>query len=134
MAELFESSEEENDDKFVGFTVEEIPECPDFESDPEASGESDISLGDESSENGSENSDLEEEEVKEESIWTRNLHEIDIASFEENVGLTEILPEGANCLNFLLILFPEELINLIVVETNWNAEQKQAAANKVDKD
>ena len=92
MAELFESSEEENNNEFVGFTIEEIPECPDFESDPEASGESDISPGDESSENGSENSDSEEEEVEEESIWTRDLDEIDIASFEENVGPTEILP------------------------------------------
>lgn len=134
MAQLFESSEEENNDEFVGFTIEEIPERPDFESDPEASGKSDISLGDESSENGSENSDSEEEEVEEDSFWTRDLDEIDIASFEENVGPTEILPEGANCLDFLLILFPEELINLIVRETNRNAEQKQAAANKVDKD
>ena len=75
-----------------------------------------------------------EEEVEEDSIWTRDLEEINIALFEENVGPTEILPEGANCLNLLLILFPEELINLIVVETNRNAEQKQAAANKVDKD
>lgn len=134
MAELFESSEEENNDEFVGFTIDEIPERPDFESDPETSGESDISLGDESSENGSENSDSEEEEVEEDSIWTRDLDEIDIALFEENVGPTEILPEEANCLDFLLILFPEELINLIVVETNRNAEQKQAAANKVNKD
>ena len=47
MAELFESSEEENDNEFLGFTIEEIPGRPDFESDPEASGESDISLGDE---------------------------------------------------------------------------------------
>ena len=38
MAELFESSEEENNDEFVGFMIEEIPERPDFESDPEASG------------------------------------------------------------------------------------------------
>lgn len=61
-------------------------------------------------------------------------NEIDIVSFKENVAPTQILPEGANYLNFLLILFPEELINLIVVETNRNAKQKQAAANKVDKD
>lgn len=60
-------------------------------------------------------------------------NEIDIVSFEENVAATEILPEGANCLNFLFLLFPEELINLIVVETNQNAKQNQAAANKVDK-
>ena len=73
MAELFESSEEENNNEFVGFTIDEIPEHPDFESDPETSGESDISLGDESSENESENSDSEEEEVEEDSIWTRDL-------------------------------------------------------------
>lgn len=77
MAELFESSEEEKNDEFVGFRIEEIPECPDFESDPETSGESDVSLGDESRKNGSENSDSEEEEVEEDSIWT--LDEIDIA-------------------------------------------------------
>ena len=53
MAELFESSEEENNNEFVGFMIEEIPERPDLESDPEASGESDISLADKSSENGS---------------------------------------------------------------------------------
>ena len=38
MAELFESSEEETNDEFVGFTTQEIPERPDFESDPKASG------------------------------------------------------------------------------------------------
>lgn len=134
MAELFESSEKENNNEFVGFTVEEIPERPVFESDPEASGESDISLEDEWSESGSENSDSEKEEVEEDGIWTRHLNEIDIASFKENVAPTEILPEGANCLDILLILFPEELINLIVVETNRNAKQKPARANKVDKD
>ena len=63
IAELFESSEEENNNEFVGFMIEEIPECPDLESDPEESGESDISLADKSSKSGSENSDSKEEEV-----------------------------------------------------------------------
>lgn len=67
MAELFESSEEENNNEFVGFMIEEIPERPDLESDPEASGE------DKSSQNGSENSDSKEEEVEEDSIWTMKL-------------------------------------------------------------
>lgn len=122
MAELFESSEEENNDEFVGFTIDEILERFDFESDFEISGESDIFLGDELSENGSENSDFEEEEVEEDSIWIRDFDEIDIVLFEENVGSIEILFEEVNCFDFLYILFFEEFINLIVVEINRNVE------------
>lgn len=60
-----------------------------------------------------ESSDSEREE---EGVWTDDLHKVDITSFEENVGPTNILPEEANCLDFLLVLFPEELIDLIVTE------------------
>ena len=125
MAALFDTDSE---DEFYGFTAEELPERP-----GDTSGESDISLDEDTiaSEGGS--SDSGEELEEEESAWTREVQEIDIASFEENVGPTKILPEAASCLDFFQIVFPEELIDLIVAETNRNAQQKQAAAKKIDK-
>ena len=125
------SDDENEEEEFPGFTAEDIAELQSVESDDESSGESDISFDKETSDSESESSDSEEEE---ESVWSRDLGEIDMAAFEKNVGPTNILPEGASCLDFFLLLFPEELIDLIATETNRNAEQKQAAVNKIDKD
>ena len=103
MAALFDTDSE---DEFCRLTAEELPECP-----GDASGDSNISLDEETIESEGESSNPGEEEKEGESVWTRDFKEINIASFEGDKGLTKILPEGANCLDFFLMVFPEELID-----------------------
>ena len=96
MAALFDT---DGEDEFCRFTAEELPERP-----GDASGDSDISLDEETIESEGESSDSgkeeEEEQEEEESVWIYDLQEIDITSFVGNVGPTKILPEGENCLDF----------------------------------
>ena len=53
-------------------------------------------------------------------------------NFEKDTGPTNILPPEATADRFFYQLFPEDLIELIVNETNLNAEQKQRAAGRQD--
>ena len=101
MAAFMASDDENEEAEFPGFTAEDIDDLRSVESDGERSGESDISVDEETSDSESESSDSAEEE---ESVWSRDLGEIDMAAFEKNVGPTNILPEGASCLDFFLLV------------------------------
>ena len=79
MASFMTSDDENEEEEFPGFTAEDIAELQSVESDDESSGESDISFNEETSDSESESSDSEEEE---ESVWSRDLGEIDMAAFE----------------------------------------------------
>ncbi|EDO40597.1 predicted protein [Nematostella vectensis] len=94
----------------------------DDEDDGQASGESDLSFGEESSDE----EELESGDEGECDEWSRELHEVELAPFDRVVGLTNILPAEANATDFLEQLFPPDLIDLIVEETNRNARQKDA--------
>ena len=56
----------------------------------------------------------------------------DVEDFENETGPTNILPVEAKADEYFLQMFPEDLIELIVTETNRNAEQKQQSSGRRD--
>lgn len=121
---VFDSSESE-DDYFYGFTNQDSQE--------ELSGDSDISVDeDESSESEDEASETEDVEQNPD-VWSDDLHEVVVQPFNKPTGPVNFLPAEASAIDFFLQVFPEDLLELIVNETNRNAEQKQQE-NGVDKD
>ena len=112
---LFDSTDDE--EEFLGFR-EDIPVSVD-ESDEDLSGDSDISFSESSNEESGEESD---DELPEDDTWSRNLR--NVSNFENDTGPTNILPPEAMADRFFYQLFPEDLIELIVNETNLNAEIK----------
>ena len=120
---LFDSSD---DEEFLGFRAEDIP-LRGEENDANASGESDFSLSEASEDESSEES---EDEDADEDAWSRNLRNVLVNNFERDTGPSNILPPEAKADSFLYQMFPEDLIDLIVNETNRNAEQKQRAAGR----
>ena len=123
---LFDSSD---DEEFLGFRAEDIP-LRGEENDANASGESDFSLSEASEDESSEES---EDEDADEDSWSQNLRNVLVNNFEKDTGPSNILPPEAKADSFLYQMFPEDLIDLIVNETNRNAEQKQRAAGRQDK-
>ena len=116
-AGLFDSTDDE--EEFLGFR-EDIPVSVD-ESDEDLSGDSDISFSESSDEESGEESD---DELPEDDTWSRNLRNVHVNNFEKDTGPTNILPPEATADRFFYQLFPEDLIELIVNETNLNAEIK----------
>ena len=125
-ADLSDSTDDE--EEFLGFREEDIPVNVD-ENDEDLSGDSDISVSESSDEESSEESD---DELPEDDTWSRNLRNVHVNNFEKDTGPTNILPPEATADRFFYQLFPEDLIELIVNETNLNAEQKQRAARRQD--
>ena len=128
---LFDSSD---DEEFLGFRAEDIP-LRGEENDANASGESDFSLSEASEDESSEDesSDESEDDYVDEDVWSQNLQNRLVNNFERDTGPSNILPPEAKADSFLYQMFPEDLIDLIVNETNRNAEQKQRAAGRQDK-
>jgi len=123
--EIFGNSDE-SEEEFIGFTRSEI----DPESDTESLGDSDISFSD----SGSESSESEDENNAEEGDqWSRNLRNVAVAPFVKPTCPVNILPAESTALDFFNLVFPQNVLELIVLETNRNAEQKQAKAGVVDK-
>ena len=108
---LFDSSDDE--EEFLGFTREDIP-LRGEESDSNSSGESDISLSEDSEEESSEKS---EDEDADEDAWSRNLRNALVNNFVKDTGPSNILPPEAKADSLLYQMFPEDLIDLIVNET-----------------
>ncbi|XP_048586613.1 piggyBac transposable element-derived protein 4-like, partial [Nematostella vectensis] len=108
-------------EEFYGFTAEDIGRRV-AEDDGQASGESDLSFGEETSDE----EELESGDEGESDEWSRELHEVELAPFDREVGPTNILPAEANATDFLEQPFPPDLIDLIVEETNRNARRKDA--------
>ena len=125
---FFDSSDDE--EEFLGFRAEDIP-LRSEENDADASGESDISLSEAS---GDESSEESEDEDVDEDAWSRNLRNVLVNNFEKDTGPSNILPPEAKADSFLYQMFPEDLIDLIVSETNRNAEQKERPSGRQDKD
>lgn len=123
---LFDSTDDE--EEFLGFREEDIPVSVD-ENDEDLSGDSDISFSESSDEESGEESD---DELPDDDTWSHNLRNVHVNNFEKDTGPTNILPPEATADRFFYQLFPEDLIELIVNETNLNAEQKQRAAGRQD--
>ena len=122
----FDSSD---DEEFLGFRAEDIP-LRGEENDANASGESDFSFSEASEDESSEES---EDKDADEDVWSQNLRNVLVNNFEKDAGPSNILPPEVKADSFLYQMFPEDLIDLIVNETNRNAEQKQRASGGQDK-
>lgn len=112
----------DSEEEFEGFAREDITQAE--RNIEDCSGESDIS------ESAAE-SEIESEAASD--SWTFDVSPIDIIEFDECVGSSTVLLAEVKALDLFSLLFPEELIELIALETNRHAQQKQQKADIVDK-
>ena len=110
---------------FFGFSTNDIARA-------DISGESDISADESFTED--EESDSNSVESGGEEDWSDDLDFVIVEDFNKPTGPTTVLPATATAGDFLNLVFPEDLIQLIVDETNRNARRKQQQSGTVDKD
>ena len=122
MAATSESESEE--DAFLGF-IEEDREAvaawrqARLEARNQSDSESDISVSSVATEDLSGLSDSEEEEE----TWNANANPIEVSPFTAATGPTSGVAEDGTAIDFFYLMFPEELIEHIVVETNRYAQE-----------
>lgn len=90
-------------------------------------GDSDIDvseMGDESDESESESESEIESEGDEQIEWTNRLRNIDVQEFTSPVGITFELGNEAREVDVFKMLFDDDIVNVIVTETNRYARQK----------
>lgn len=122
-------SDTDSEEEFFGFTADNI-------SIADISGESDISADERSNESGTEDEESNSSFVEsgEEEEWSDNLEFVIVEDFNKLTGPTTVLPATATAGDFFNLVFPEDLIQMIMAETNRNAPQKQQQSGTVDKD
>lgn len=123
VSDIFDSESEE--EEFFGFSTNDIARA-------DVSGESDISADESFTED--EESDSNSVESGGEEDWSDDLDFVIVEDFNKPTGPTTVLPATATAGDFLNLVFPEDLIQLIVDETNRNARQKQQQSGTVGKD
>ena len=127
VSHIFDSDSEE--EEFFGFSTDDIARA-------DISGESDISADERSDKSSTEDeeSDSSSAESGGKEDWSDNLEFVIVEDFNKPTGPTTVLPATATSGDFLNLVFPEDLIQHIVDETNRNARQKQQQSGTVDKD
>lgn len=124
MAALFgEDSEEE----FEGFTARDVENVnPMEESMIGDDNESDISISTVHSEDLSDLSDEDEleEDEEPEQTWNSDRDPVNVVEFTARSGPVSWIPEDGTAIDFFSLLFPEELFELMVMETNRYARQQ----------
>ena len=110
VSHIFDSDSEE--EEFFGFSTDDIARA-------DTSGESDISADERSDESSleGEESDTNSVESGGEEDWSDNLEFVIVEDFNKPTGPTTVLPATATAGNFLNLVFPEDLMQLIVDET-----------------
>ena len=131
MAATSESEVEE--DGFLGFDEEERDVVAAwrqarFEARNQSDLESDISV---SSVSTDDLSDFEEED-DDEGTWNENINPVEVSPFTEATGPTSGVAEDGTAIDFFYLMFPEELIEQIVAETNRYA--RECIAMKPDRE
>jgi len=113
-------SDTDGEEEFFGFTADNI-------SIADISGESDISADERNNESGTEDKESNSSFVEsgDEEDWSDNLEFVIVEDFNKLTGPTTVLPATATAGDFFNLVFPEDLIQMIMAETNWNALQKQ---------
>ena len=129
VSDIFESNTD-SEEEFFAFTADDISSRADI------SGESDISADERSNKSSTEDEESDSSSVEsgDEEEWSDNLEFVIVEDFNKPTGPTTVLPATATAGDFLNLVFPEDLIQLIVAETNQNAQQKQQQLGTVDKD
>ena len=110
VSDIFDSDSEE--EEFFGFSTNDIARA-------DICGESDISADESFTED--EESDSNSVESGGEEDWSDDLDFVIVEDFNKPTGPTTVLPATATAGDFLNLVFPEDLIQLIVDETNRNA-------------
>eukprot|EP00112_Aurelia_sp_Birch-Aquarium-sp1_P018893 Seg4585.2 transcript_id=Seg4585.2/GoldUCD/mRNA.D3Y31 product="PiggyBac transposable element-derived protein 5" protein_id=Seg4585.2/GoldUCD/D3Y31 len=129
-----ESSDEEED--FYGFTNEELGINSDVDVSDGSSSERAVSdVGDSEEEDfEDQRRPNEEREARRQPIWTRTLTSTVIEPYAVvNTGPVNILPEDSKELDFLNLMFPPAIYEILARETNLYARQKIEEAGKEDK-
>ena len=110
VSHIFDSDSEE--EEFFGFSTDDIARA-------DTSGESDFSADERSDESSleGEESDTNSVESGGEENWSDNLEFVIVEDFNKPTGPTTVLPATATAGNFLNLVFPEDLMQLIVDET-----------------
>lgn len=119
-----DSESEVEEDVFLGFDEEDREVVAAwrearFEARNQSDSESDISVSSVSTEDLS---DLEEEEDEEET-WNENPNPVEVSPFTETSCPTSGVAEDGTVISFFYLMFPEELIEQIVAETNRYAQE-----------
>ena len=124
----FDTSSEE--EAFEGFTPEDVLRAIERGAEVQQIHEdelSDISF-DEEFEEESENNESESSDDE----WSDTLAQVDIPQFRETSGPTTPMKADKNELDFLELLFPDEIYGILVTETNRYAQQLQEKLGKDD--
>lgn len=110
-------------EEFFGFSNSDIEEENDTEG--ENSDESDISVSTVNKDDLSDFSVSESEDEEEENVstWGDSHEEVTVTPFESRSGPVSGVDEDGTAQEFFLLLFPDELIDLIVRETNLHARR-----------
>lgn len=116
------SDGESEDEVFEGFPEEDIEAIAEwrqrrFEARNQSDSESDISVSSVETDDLSDltDSDSEEEEVE---TWNTNEDPVAVLPFDVATGPTSGVAEDGTAIDFFHLMFPEELFEHIVVETN----------------
>ena len=127
-----ESSDEEED--FYGFTNEELGINSDVNVSDGSASDREISDSDEEDIDHHRCRPNEEQELQGQLIWTRTLTSTLIEPYAEvNTGPVNILPEESKELDFLNLMFPPVIYEILARETNLYARQKIEEKGKEDK-
>lgn len=97
---------------------------------------SDILADETSNESSTEDKESDSSSVEsgDEEEWSDNLEFVIIEDFNKPTRPTTVLLATATPADFFNLVFPEDLIQLIITETNHNALQKQQQLGTVNKD
>ena len=120
------SEGESEDEVFEGFPEEDIEAIAEwrqrFEARNQSDSESDISVLSVETDDLSDltDSDSEEEEVE---TWNTNEDPVAVLPFDVATGPTSGVAEDGTAIDFFHLMFPEELFEHIVVETNCYAQE-----------
>ncbi|CAC5420393.1 unnamed protein product [Mytilus coruscus] len=127
-ADVSASSDE---DEFEGFTPEDVIQS--IEKGAQLQQINDDELSDISFDEGDEDeSQSESGSDDSEDEWTDALSQIDLPVFTESVGPTTAMTADRNELDFLNLMFPTVIFEILVAQTNLYAKQLQEKAGKPD--
>ena len=96
-----------------------------FEARNQSDSESDISVSSVGTDDLSDSADSEEEEEEEEEEETWNVKEdaVDVSAFAAATGPTSGVAEDGTAIDFFYLMFPEELIEHVVTQTNCYVQE-----------
>ena len=112
-----------SEEEFLGFETEDV-ERVSAQRNVDNIDDSDISVSSENEDSSENESESESEQERHEPEWTTDDSPVVVPEFTEETGATWKVPENGFAVDFFLLMFEEELFELLASETNRNAEQQ----------